>query len=245
MRSSSSPGRLMTVLGVVFAASCNGGNASPPIPAGTEARVLLGQAQRNVRIKKPALISINQTTSDLIYWPTKKGPSENPIAFSGPLDVYQAYAMAANGDVIVIANAMPAEIVTYDVKTRSEQSYADTYGSPYDVAIDTKGNIYAMNEASVTIYAAGSYTEKEMTCAGITTAEAIAVNNEGDVFVDGYGPNNSMGIVKYSATGGHCKRLNLQPEQGYIGGVGVDPKTDDLIVVDTPTSARAAMRGSC
>jgi hypothetical protein len=243
MRSTSNPGRLMTVLGVVFAASCNGRNASPPIPAGTEARVTLAEAQRDARIKKPALISINQTTSDLIYWPTKKGPSENPIAFSGPLDVYQAYAMAANGDVIVIANAMPAEIVTYDLKTQSEQSYADTYGSPYDVAIDTKGNIYAMNEVSVTVYAAGSYTEKEMTCAGITTAEAIAVNNEGDVFVDGYGPNNSMGIVKYPATGGHCKRLNLQQQKGYIGGVGVDPKTDDLIVVDNPDLCAGGYEG--
>jgi len=244
MRNASSLRRLMAMLGLAFAASCNGGNASPPVPAGTEARVLLAQAQRDVRIKKPALISINETTSDLIYWPTKKGPSENPIAFTGPLDIYQAGAMAANGYVIVIVNAgTPAAIVTYDVKTRSEKAYADNYGSPYDVAIDTKGNIYAMNEASVTVYAAGSYTEKEITCADITLGEAIAVDNEGDVFVDGYGPNNSMGIVEYPAKGGHCKRLKLQPEQGYIGGVGVDPKTDDLIVVDNPDLCAGGYEG--
>lgn len=67
----------------------------------------------------------------------------------------------------------------------------------------------------------------------MTKNETIGADNEGDVFVNGY-DGNEFGVVEYPVR--KCKRkvLNLQPEIGYPGDVGIDPKTEDLIVVDDP-----------
>ena len=80
------------------------------------------------------------------------------------------------------------------------------------------------------VFKAGSSQPTELTCPFITAGVAIAVDNESDVFVNGYGPGRFMGVVKYPAGSTTCKRLHLRKERGYAGGVGIDPKTDDLIV---------------
>ena len=56
--------------------------------------------------------------------------------------------MAANGNLIAIANYNPAEIVTYNVKTKREKTLPDPYGGPVDVAIGKQGSVYAMNSTT-------------------------------------------------------------------------------------------------
>jgi hypothetical protein len=240
MRLSSLFVHLTVALGVTLAAGC-GGRLDPPAPEGDDVAVraagILRPAERNdERLEKPALIATDMNSGALVYWPTTFGaPRYHPITFTKPLGAYSSYAMAANGDTLVIANINPSEIITYDVKTKQKKTLSDSYGMPNDVAIGKNGDIYAMFYDSITVYAASSYSQTELLCNKMTDNQAIAVDNEGDVFVNGTADDGTeLLVVEYPANGGACEALKLQPEVGYPGGVGVDPKTDDLIVVDNP-----------
>ncbi len=224
--------RLTLAVSAFVFAGCSGsatpGNPSALSPPGPES------AGKSPSLTEPALIAFNTYTGTLGYWPIRHGGSETLAPLTGSLGISSGYAMAANGNLMVIANYSPAEVVNYNLKTKAQATMSDPYGGPYDVAIDKKGDIYALNLASVALYKAGSSQPSELTCSYITTAEAIAIDNEGDVFVDGYGPSGFQGIVKYPAASQSCTKLHLRAVRGYIGGVGVDPKTDDLIVIDDP-----------
>lgn len=191
----------------------------------------------------PALIAFDTLNGSLGYWPIQHGGGETLQPLSGSLGIHNGYALAANSNVVIVANYQPAEIVTYNVRTKAQASMNDPYGDPYDVAVDKKGTIYAMNVASVAVYAKGSSQPSELTCSYITTSEAIAVNNERDVFVDGYGPQGFQGVIEYAAGSTNCTEPRLRATRGYIGGVGVDPKTDDLIVVDDPDFCAGGLEG--
>jgi len=53
------------------------------------------------------------------------------------------------------------------------------------------------------------------------------------VFVNGVFPSDRIGVVEYPAGSSKCSKLPLKvKEEGYPVGLGVDPKTDDLIVED-------------
>ena len=84
---------------------------------------------------------------------------------------------------------------------------------------------------------------RSSTCSQIDVYEAIAVDNEGDVFVDGYGPKKFMGVVEYPHGTAKCAVLHLRATRGYVAGVGVDPLTDDLIVVDNPDFCAGGIEG--
>lgn len=238
MRMSSAFARPAALAGLLTAAACAGGTTPLAAPD-----LAVPQALANAKLHQPALISINTLTSELIYWPTDHGPSQHPITFTQPLGTYGGNSMAGNGSTVVIANYSPPEILTYDVNTKATMTLSDPYGSPYDVAVGTDGSIYAMNAASVTVFPPDPSNPQELTCSYITQAESIAVDNEGDVFVDGYGKNNPSGIVEFPAGTSACKSLKLRPWRGYIGGIGIDPKTDDLIVVDNPGTCAGGLEG--
>ena len=129
--------------------------------------------------------------------------------------------------MVIIASYSPAAIVTYNVNTKAQTMMSDPYGNPFDVAVDKHGNIYAMNIANVAVFKAGSSTPTELTCSYVNTSEAIAVNDEGDVFVDGYG-SKFEGVIEYPAGSQNCMIPHLRATRGYIAGVGVDPKTDEF-----------------
>lgn len=197
-------------------------------------------------LRTPALISIDLTTGELVYWPTNKGPSDKPVAFTKSLGIYEGYEMAANGNVVIIANYDAPEIVTYNVKTKTTKTLRDSNGNPYDVAVDKKGSIYAMNLANVEVFPSGKPSGSyELKCPYVETPEAIAIDNEGDVFINGYEFGGAMGVVEIpvGSSGSKCARLHLRPEHGYVAGVGVDPKTDDLIVVDNPDLCAGGLEG--
>jgi hypothetical protein len=230
--------RLMAAAGFSLLAACGGASTTPATPATGALNPLAGRPDG---IQTPALISMDLTTGALVYWPIANGPSDKPITFTKPLGFYNGYAMAGKGKTVIVANSNPPEIVKYDVKTKKQATLNDNYGEPYDVAVGKDGKIYAMQIASVTVFSGSNQTELQ--CPYVSTAEAIAVDNEGDVFVNGYGSSGFMGVVEYPAGSGKCEKLHLRAEMGYIGGVGVDPKTDDLIVVDDPDLCAGGYEG--
>jgi hypothetical protein len=236
--------RATVAVAAILIAGCAGNwSPAPPQTAYTsaEARALVSPALP--RLKEPALITADFYGGDLEYWPIRPKGGDRPTAFSGPISA-TAYGMAADGNVVVIANYHPAEVITYNVKTKVKTVLPDPYGIPYDMAVGKNGTLYAMNLASVTVYRHGSKNPASLSCSSIVKSEGIAVDNEGDVFVIGY-PSGSVPalVIEYPAGSTQCIMPHLRPERGYAGGVAIDPKTDDLIVVDNPDQCAGGSEG--
>jgi hypothetical protein len=242
MRALPQTSTLTLALATLFVAGC--GPSTTPATSALTAPPGSQPARTSASSQKaPELITFDYEANALEYFPIQHNGSQTLKPLSGSLGISQVYAMAAEGNLIVIANYSPAEIVTYNVQTKTETTMSDPYGGPFDVAVDKHGNIYAMSSTTVAVYKAGSSQPTEMTCSSINLGEAIAVDNEGDVFVNGYGPGGFMGVVEYPAGSQSCTKLHLRAERGYIAGVGVDPKTDDLIVVDDPDYCAGGIEG--
>lgn len=219
------------------APACGGqgsGTAPPPQPSLPVVRARTGLTQ-DTRLRRPALISIDQLTGDLLYWPIKNGPGGSPITLTGNLGTYQANAMASNGNVVIIASYAPAELIEYNVKTKTEGVVPDTFGSPSHVAVDKSGTIYALSAHEVGVYPSGTSHPYEITCKELSSTEpfSLAVDDEGDVFVEtGYG--SFTGVLEVPAgSSNSCVKLHLGRKRDP-GGIGIDPKTDDLILIDNP-----------
>ena len=234
--------RSFLILTAALATGCSA-NAIP----GGGGQANLSSVSPNVlapRLKKPALITLDLQGGELEYWPVHTGGSSTmPIPFTSSLGIYSGYNMAADGDVVAISNNRPPEVFTYNVRKKTSATLPDPYGTPIDIAIAKSHTIYALNFTNVTVYRPGSSKPSELSCQYVNQSVAIAVNDEGDVFVNGYGPGSFMGVVEFRRGKQTCKKLNLQPEQGYAGGVGIDPKTDDLIVVDNPDLCAGGYEG--
>jgi hypothetical protein len=229
------------VLAVVLIAGC-AGDATTPILSGIPSEARLGSHRASPSLTTPALITFDPQTGGLAYFKIQHNGNQSLNPFTSSLGISAAYALAGDGDVVIIASYSPAAIVTYNVNTKTQTTMSDPYGNPYDVAVDRHGNIYAMSTANVAVYKAGSSIPTELTCSFVDTSEAIAVNDEGEVFVDGYG-STFEGVIEYPAGSQHCMKPHLRATLGYIAGVGVDPKTDDLIVVDDPDDCAGGIEG--
>ena len=94
--------------------------------------------------------------------------------------------MVANGHVVTIASYDPPELLSYDVDTHATSKIADPYGHPRDVAVGKDGTLYALGATDVAIFPAHA-SARDVSCRYILESEAIAVDNEGDIFVNGYG----------------------------------------------------------
>ena len=195
------------------------------------------------RAAMPILVTLDLTTGDLEGWPIRAGSNGSPQPISPSLGVYSGYAMAANGNVVAIANSTPAQVVTYDVTTSAKRVLPDPFGQPFDIAIGRSGSLFALDINGVTAYRIPGVQPARLTCSYVNSGVAIAVDDENDVFVNGYGPNGFMGVVEYPFGKRTCAPLHLRAEKGYIAGVGVDPKTDDLIVVDDPDLCAGGLEG--
>jgi len=214
----------LVVVAALYLAGCQVPSAPGPLGSnGPATGVRAG-------LKTPVVIAVDATDERLVYWPMNARGSSSPAYLSGGLHLY-ATAMAANGNVVTIASYKPPELLSYDVTTRKKSIIVDPYGAPVDVAIGKTATLYALDEKNVGVFPPGSSSYK-LSCRYIHIGSAIAVDNEGDVFVDGYGPGNSSGVVEYAAGSSTCVKLKLKKQSGYRVGLGVDPKTDDLIVED-------------
>jgi hypothetical protein len=139
------------------------------------------------------------------------------------------------------------------VLTKKQSTMPDPYGTPIDIAIGKDGSLYVLNiakpDGNVAWYPGGSSQPKELTCPYTYLPEATAVDNEGDIFVQGYGHGRFTGVVEIpngpsGPQSGQCMKLPVRSEDGtYTGGVAIDPKTDDLITTDDPSLCAGGTEG--
>jgi len=193
-------------------------------------------------IAKPALIAVNYNTKALEYWPISPSGGNHPTAISPP-GLFNGFGMVAHGHVVAFASQSPAGVLEFDVATKSMSTLPDPYGTPADIAIGKDASLYVVNingqASNVTMYPGGSSTPKELNCQYLEYGEQVAVDNEGDIFVNGYNSDNTTGVVEIpNGPNGpepdKCFELHLQQEDGYAAGLAIDPKTDALIVLNNP-----------
>ena len=221
---------------------------TPTNPTGPIVQALDGK-QRAIHM--PALVVVSRN-GVLKYYPVRPHGGRDSTEIAKVPGIAAASSMVANGNVVTILDQSPARVVEYDVATKAKTVLPDPYGVPIDIAIDKSANLYALNRitssaSTVTMYRAGSSQPQQLTCKYLDTGVAIAVDNEGDVFVNGSGspftgvveiPNGPSGPQSQK-----CKKLALQPEEGYVAGLAIDPKTDDLVVLDDPGVCSGGIEG--
>lgn len=236
-------------LGASLVSGCGSSSLGSPVQSGE--RVSSAQSA----IRTPALIAVTRS-GELKYWPFgPHGGGSRDIQVIGRVPgLAGAGSMAANGNVVAIVSGKLPGVFLYDVTMKTKRTLKDPYGTPFDVAIDTSANIFVLNyNASgdnVTMYRAHSSQPLELSCQYIQYGKAIAADNEGDVFVNGSqnDPRRVFtGVVEIpngpnGPQPGKCARLSLG-EIGYPGGLAVDPKTDDLIVLSDPDQCAGGVEG--
>jgi hypothetical protein len=202
-------------------------------------------------IRTPALVVVTPN-GILKYYPVTQHGGRRPIEIAKIPQVRVASSMAADGRTLAIADEGKPGVVLYDLSTKATQVLSDPYGVPIDVAVDRSANVYVLNKAgsaasTVVSYPAHSRQAAELSCKALVRGVAIAADNEGDLFINGYG-TKTAGVVEFPSgpngpRSGNCRRLELQPERGYVAGVAVDPKTDDLVVVNDPQTCSGGIEG--
>jgi hypothetical protein len=232
--------RTLFICGVILTAGCA---AIAPVSQPQHSLVQAAVGAK-AALPGPAVIAVNQAEGTLEYWPMQKGGSRHPVALSSLTHLFRVTGMVANGNVLALANDSPAEVLEYDTSTGAVSTLPDPNGSPLDIAIGKDGSLYVVNftqaEGNVTMYPGGSSNPIELTCPFLDKGGKIAVDNEGDIFVTAFTTFNTEGVVEIpSGADGpdprRCMLLNqLMPAEGYIQGLLVDPKTDDLVVMDDP-----------
>lgn len=202
-------------------------------------------------IQTPALVVITPNGILKYYRVTQHG-GRSPIEIAKVPGLRVAASMAANGRELAIADSAKPSLVLYDLTAKTARTYADPYGTPSDVAVALNGDVYLLNQAAsssstVVRYPAPSRQPQALSCKNLVRGVALATDNEGNVFVNGYGPK-VPGVVEFpngpgGPQSGNCARLALQPEKGYPAGIAVDPKTGDLAVVTNPQSCSGGIEG--
>lgn len=238
--------RLVALISVVVLSACNTVSTGT-LPTSAEA-AFNAQVSNVTRLpSQPVLISLNTSSGRLEYWPISAHASNQPIAFSKPIAA--SYVANAYGQTVVLVDEHPNSIVLYDTKTGARHRLADRYGTPIDVAVDASHNLYVLNlvknSSNVIAYRGASLEAMPLTCAQLGQGSAIAADNAGNVFVNSY-LSNGLGVIEIpnQAMGAKgCQRLHLRSESGYVGGIAVDPKTGDLIVVDNPDDCAGGIEG--
>lgn len=142
------PTRPTAVALVVLLAA--GSASAAPVLSGNEP---LSAAAGSASFTRPALITFDIQNNTFVYWPITRFGGTQYQPLSGALDIYNARGMAAKGSVLIVTGYAPPKVVSYDVfKQRITASASDPYGEPYDIAVDQRGTIYALNDKSVAIY---------------------------------------------------------------------------------------------
>ncbi len=196
------------------------------------------------------LITMDNSDGKLVYWPLQRGGGRDPQPLSGGLGFGFVGALAGDGDRIAMAVERPAEVAVYDVDTKALKVFADPFGTPVDIAVGKDHSLYAVNVAttpSVTMYVAPSHKAVQLRCDAMSIIEAVAVDDENDVFLAGYGRSGEFYAEIPNGPGGpaqqQCARLPLKGGAGYVGGIAIEPKTDALMTLDDPDLCAGGREG--
>ena len=211
------------------------GAGTPANPTANGSARAVSSARPETRLREPALIAIDELSGDLVYWEIKDGPSSTPLTLTGNLGTYNANALVSDGDVVIVASHAPAEIIEYNVKTKTETTVADPFGAPNRVAVDKAGAVYALSRHEIGVFPAGSAQPYEIGCKDLRGSQSlsIAVDDESDVFVAAARKRSTNIFELPAGSTKNCVKLDVKSPRN-LGGIGIDPKTDDLIVVDNP-----------
>jgi hypothetical protein len=230
---------LAAALSACSAGTATGGATNPV------AAFAPGGAQRGLGsglFKNPALVAFDNSSGALEYWTIRRGGSQKPIVITSSLGLGSVSGMAADGTFLAIASISPSEMVTYDLQTQVLLKYPDAEGPPVDVSMANGDTAYVANNSNVVGYPLDRLAPRAISCPYISQAVSIAADDQSDVFVDAYGPSFA-GVVEFPTSTWKCTPLNLKPELGVLGGIGIDPTTNDLIVVDNPDSCSGSGDG--
>lgn len=231
----------MPLAALALLTACNANSVPAPVPMSAPSET----ARNAHKLKTPAVIAYDSTSEQLVSWPLLSRGGTHMTVLSGSLGLKSVTGMVGNGRTVTLANYSPAELVSYNVETGATSTLLDPYGHPRDVAIDRHATLYGLDDTNVFVHPAGSSPAYELTCAYMTQSVAIAVDNEGDVFVNGYGPGSFIGVVEYPNGSKSCLQLQLKRrESTYATGLGIDPKTDDLLVEDNPQECAGGREGA-
>ncbi len=245
----------VSMLVAALASGCNAsapaGTMSPIAPLATGAGTATRPSDKPDAIRTPALLVVTPN-GILKYYPIKANGGRQPIEVAKIPHVQLAASMAAHGRTLAIADQGKQSVVLYDLNTQATQVLPDPYGVPVDVAVGRNGDAYLLNQvgslsSTVVRYPAHSRRPALLACDALVRGAAIALDDEGDVFVNGY-DLRSPGVFEFPTgpngpQSGQCTRLALQPESGYAAGIAVDPKTGDLVVVSDPGSCSGGLEG--
>ena len=235
-------GRLAIVCSGVVLSSCSLGSAGLMQASRDEQR--LPRTQTIASLKTPVLLAVDRYTSGLLAWPIAPGGGKHPMPIAHFPDLSQAVQMAANGYTVAAAIGKPDAILLYDVQSGHERTMHDPFGAPVALTIDRSSNLFAMNvsdtETNVTMYPRGSWPARQLLCKSLAWPQAVAADNEGDLFAVGYN-NSSPAMIEFpngrgGVQSGRCSQIDVKglPYYDYIQNLQVDPKTDDLILFDDP-----------
>lgn len=201
-------------------------------------------------LKTPALVAVTGLVEGLEYWTIVPHGSSKPRTITKKLTLGYS-SLVAKGNVIYAATEGPPQVLVYDIKTRMQGTMADPFGTPIDIAIGRDSSLYVINDVhsggNVAWYPKGSGPAQELTCKYIQVGEAIAVDNEGNVFVQGYEKGNSAGVVEIpngpnGPQSGTCKRLRLIPGD-TPAGLAIEPKSDSLLTLENPDQCAGGDEG--
>ncbi len=224
--------------------ACSGNDASG-VPASSAKVAVARRSPHGIEsglFKNPALVAFDNATGTLEYWTIKAGGSHKPATITSSLRINSAAGMAADGTFLTIAGSSPGVMLTYDLRSQVQMSYLDPSGPPLDITLAKGDTAYVINNENVVGYPLDRSAGRPFSCPSISEAVSVAVDDQSDVFVDGYGPSFA-GVVEFPTSSWTCMPLDLKPEQGILGGIGVDPATDDLIVIDNPNSCNGSGDG--
>lgn len=195
----------------------------------------------------PFVVSMNGLTGRLEIWPLKKGGGRHPKPFSRPLGIGAAVALATKGKLVAIVTQQPAQLALYNAENQSLRTVSDPFGAPTDVAIGKDATIYVNNVpttgSSVSVYAPPYHQAVELKCDALQFGTAVAVDNENDIFIQGYGTRASVEVAEIASGSQNCTPLPLKGAGGYGAGIVVDPQTDDLVTLDDPDYCAGGIEG--
>ena len=199
----------------------------------------------------PLLIAVNSKVGALEAYRIQPGGS-NHARLLTKAGLFGYGNLVANGHVVVGLVPYPTpEVLVYDLDSHTSKTLPDPNGTPVDIAIGKDGSLYVINFAkspptNVTWYPRGNPNPKKLVCAVQNISDSIAVDNESNIFLNGYN-STTTGVVEIpngpsGPEPGKCKQLQLQPENSDTG-LAIDPKTEDLITLEDPGQCAGGEEG--